>query len=367
MALGVLALIAVTTLLVVYSATRSHERSTKVAIADSSQTGVKGLRATSVSRWVDAGLLTEEQATAIEHFEKQRQLDSKSPSVPPAIEALAYVGGVLFAVGAGMLVSRIWDDLGDALHLGIIGVAAVGTGVVGAIVGEKESVTRRLRGILWALSSAGFGAFAGVFVFDVLNRTGKPVALATATTLAIASAIYWMLRDRPLQHVITFTAFVVAIAVGISWINSANPFLWIGLALWVIGALWAAAAWRRWVPPEMIGFAMGAILTLIGAGLTGNRFDWLAPLLGLATAIAWTTIGISTNEVLALAPGVIGIFVYLPWTLGQFFGESLGAPVIIMLSGALLLGIVAFLWRRRSHDAQIGDLWSGHFTSVTPH
>jgi hypothetical protein len=117
----------------------------------------------------------------------------------------------------------------------------------------------------------------------------------------------------------------------------------------------------------MIGFAMGAILTLIGAGLTGNRFDWLAPLLGLATAIAWTTIGISTNEVLALAPGVIGIFVYLPWTLGQFFGESLGAPVIIMLSGALLLGIVAFLWRRRSHDAQIGDLWSGHFTSVTPH
>ena len=364
-ALGLLLVLVVLIVLIAYATTssRGHES----AAADDRSKATGSFREVSLRRWVAAGLLTDDQALAIERFEAQRQRPRPTSRISPAIEALAYVGGALLTVGAGMLVSRFWDDMGEAGHLGIVGAAAAGTGVVGAIVGESEPVAKRLRGFLWALSAGGIGAFAGLFVFSVLDHTGEPVAFAAASAIALSSSGYWMLRDRPLQHTISFVAIVVTSGVGIAWIAGENPFLWIGLAFWMIGALWSAAAWKRWVPPEIIGFALGAILTLVGAGITGNRFDWLAPLLGLVTAIAWMTIGIGMNEVLALAPGVIGIFIYLPWTLGRFFGESLGAPVIVMLSGALLLGIVAMLWRRRSHGAQIGDLSGGHFSGIARH
>ena len=363
--LGLLLLVTILVVLVLYATSRSREPLAPPTRNSAIDTGM--FRNVDIENWVSVGLLTADQASAIEHYEVQRRTRLVPPRISPAIEALAYVGGTLLTVGAGMLISRYWNDMGDAAHLGIVGAAAAGTGVVGAIVGESEPVARRLRGFLWALSAGGIGAFVGLLTFSVLDRTGEPVAFATASAIAFSSAWYWMRRDRPLQHTITFIAFVVASGIGIALSTGGNPSAWIGLAFWMIGTLWAAAAWQRWVPPEIIGFALGAVLTLVGAGITGNRFDWLAPLLGLATAIAWTTIGIGMNEVLALALGVIGIFIFMPWTLGRFFGESLGAPVIVMLSGALLLGIVAMLWRRRSQGAQIGDLWGGHFSGITHH
>lgn len=365
MALGLLLILLLLIVLIVYATARSRGH-TRGATDDNSK-DTRTFHDVSIERWIEAGLLTNDQAIAIEQFEAARRTPSVPPRISPAIEALAYVGGTLLAVGVGMLIGRFWDDMTSAAHLGIVGAAAVGTGVMGLIVGESEPVAKRLRGFLWALSAVGIGAFAGLLVFDVFDRTGEPVAFTTAATTALCSAAYWKLRDRPLQHEVTFVGLVVATGVGIAWIVSTNPFAWIGLTFWIIGALWAIAAWQRLLPPEIIGFALGALLTLVGAGVTGIRFDSLASLLGLATAIAWTSIGISRNEVLALAPGVIGIFIYLPWTLGQFFGESLGAPIIVMLSGALLLGIVAMLWQRRSRSAHTDGLWGGHFTGVTHH
>ncbi len=356
LALVALILIAI---LVVYATSR--RRSGDIGEGDVTRSRDVPSRDSALRRWVAAGLLSNDQAMAIERFETMRLEAMPRPRVSPAIEGLAYVGGALLAVGAGMLTSRFWDSMGAAGHLCVVGIAATIAGVVGAMIGEAEPVARRLRGFLWMLCSIGAGAFAGLMLFDVFDRIGEPVALATAATTAVVSAALWLLRDRPLQHVVTFVALAVAIGVGIAWADPTNPSAWIGLALWSFGVLWAGAAWRGLIPPAVIGFPLGVVLTLIGSAIVGGRYDWLAPLLGLATAAAWTTIGIGANEVLALAPGVAGVFVFLPWTLGRFFGESLGAPVIVMLSGALLLGAVIVLWRRRSRGSRIGELWGGHF------
>ncbi|MFM9135137.1 MAG: hypothetical protein ACKOT0_06845 [bacterium] len=78
------------------------------------------------------------------------------------------------------------------------------------------------------------------------------------------------------------------------------------------------------VVPAEVGFTLGAALTLVAAAIAGGRFESLGPVLGLCTATAWVGIGIVADEGLALAPGVIGIFVFLPMTLGQLFGEAVG-------------------------------------------
>jgi uncharacterized membrane protein len=315
-----------------------------------------------LERWAEAGLITDEQVRAIREFESARRRSRPSSRVSPAIEALAYVGGVLLAVGAGMLVGQFWDRIGTGGHLGVVALAGLVTGVVGVVVGESDPAAWRLRGFLWMLSAVGVGAFAGLFVFEVLDASGEPVAFATATAAMGASAGYWQLRNRPLQHAITFVALAVAIGVGIAWVGTGNVAAWIGLALWCLGAAWAGLAWTRRVPPPVVGFALGAVLTLIASGIVGGRYESLAPVLGLVTAVVWVGVGVAADEGLALAPGVVGIFVFLPWTLGQLFGETLGAPAIVMLSGALLLGVVMLLLRRRRGDGgPVGGVLGGHF------
>ncbi len=321
------------------------------------------VRAAGLERWVAAGLISDDQARAIAAFEREQLEARPKPRVSPAVEALAYVGGVLLAVGAAMLVGQFWDRLATGGHLAVLGTPAVLTGVVGMIVGESDAMTWRLRGFLWALSAAAAAAAVGVFVYEVPDPGGQAVALSTAGVGAIASAAYWQLRDRPLQHVLTFIGFAVSIGVAVFWIGGAGTGAAIGFALWLFGAAWAALAWQRRVPPSLVGFPLGVALTLIASGITGGQIEWLAPLLGLATAAAWVGIGVATSEPLSMAPGVLGVFVFLPWTLGYYFGESLGAPAIAMLSGAVLLGVVVLLVRR-GRTGPTGTGWGRRFEPI---
>lgn len=323
------------------------------------------VRRGSLQRWVDAGLIGEDQAQAIAGFEQAQVSARRRSRVSPAIEALAYVGGVLLTVGAGMLVGQFWGRMGAGGRIGVVAVAAVVTGVVGGVVGETDPAAWRLRGFLWALSAVGAGAVAGLFVFEIVEKSGEPVALATAGVTAVLSGAYWRLRDRPLQHALVFVGLTVSIGVAIAWAGATNVWAFVGLALWLFGAAWAWLAWQRRIPPAIIGFPLGAVLTLVASGIVGGQVEWLAPVLGLLTAAAWVGVGVAGSEPFALAPGVVGVFVFLPWALGYFFGDTLGAPAIVMLSGVLLLGVVVLLVRRgRGRRGAAGGVWGGHFRPI---
>jgi hypothetical protein len=320
-------------------------------------------RAEGLQRWVEAGLIGEEQARTIEAFEDARRAARPTPRVSPTIEVLAYVGGILLAVGAGMLVGQYWNGIGVAGRIGILAAAAGVTGLVGAMIGERDAITWRLRGFLWALSTAGTVAAAGLFAHEVLGLDGEPVALMAAAAGTVEAACCWWLRDRPLQHMLTFVGLAVSIGVAIAWAGGEGGL--IGFALWVFGAAWAWLAWRQRVPPAVVGFPLGALLTLVACGFVSAQVEWLAPLLGLATAAAWIGIGVAENESLMLAPGVAGVFVFLPWTLGYYFGGTLGAPAVAMASGAALLVVVALLVRRRNRsDIARRDTHSRHFHRI---
>jgi hypothetical protein len=360
--LALLVVVVAVVFVVAYSSSRHRPSGDEARVAAPVEVRGAGLQ-----RWVAAGLIADDQARAITAFEQAQATARPKPRVSPAIEALAYVGGVLLAVGAAMLVGQSWDRLGTGGHLAVLGAAAVLTGVVGGVAGESDPVTWRLRGFLWALSSVAVSAAVGVFVFEVPDPGGQAVALSAAASGAIASAAYWQLRERPLQHVITFVGIAVSVGVAIFWIGGAGTNAAIGFALWLLGGLWAGLAWQRRIPPAMVGFPLGVAATLVASGIVTGQIEWLAPLLGLATASAWVGIGIATSEPLAMAPGVLGVFVYLPWTLGYFFGESLGAPAIAMLAGALLLAVVVLLVRRGRGHGPSGVAGWGRHLQPSPH
>jgi uncharacterized membrane protein len=358
--LGVAAVVVVV-FAVAYSSSRHRAHGDAIAAAPAT------VRIAGLERWVAAGLISDDQAHAIVDYEQAERAKRPKPRISPAIEALAYLGAVLLAVGAAMLVGQFWDRLGTGGHLGVLGIATVATGAVGVVVGESDPVTWRLRGFLWALSAAAFAAVAGLFTFEVLDMSGQPVALATAGCGAVVSGAYWQLRNRPLQHLLTFVGIAVSVGVTIFWIGGAGTDAAIGLTLWVLGALWAGLAWQHRVPPARVGFPLGVALTLVASAIVAGQVEWLAPLLGLATAAAWVGIGVAVNEPVAMAPGVLGVFVFLPWTLGYFFGESLGAPAIAMVSGAALLGVVMLLVRRGRGKGEAGGPGWGRRLRSTLH
>jgi hypothetical protein len=251
-----------------------------------------------------------------------------------------------------MLVGQYWDRLGVGGRIGILGAAAALTGVVGAVVGERDPVTWRLRGFLWTLSCAGTTAAAALFANEVLDLTSEPVVLVGAGFGTVEAACLWWLRDRPLQHLLTFVGGAVMLGVAIAWAGGDGAL--IGLALWLFGAAWAWLAWEQRIPPAIVGFPLGAVLALVACGFVNAQYEWLGPLLGLGTAAVWIVVGVVENETLALAPGVLGVFVFVPWTLGYYFGDSLGAPAVAMASGALLLAAVALLVRRERRDTDGG-------------
>ena len=85
--------------------------------------------ASGLARWVAAGLLTDTQAKAIIEYEQQSRAPQPAPVVTPIVEAIAYVGGVLLAVGSGMLIARFWESIGTAGHLVGGAIVAIVTGI----------------------------------------------------------------------------------------------------------------------------------------------------------------------------------------------------------------------------------------------
>jgi hypothetical protein len=93
-----------------------------------------------LDEWVDAGLITREQADRIEAYQSARRDRRPRVTLAPAlpassgrslvVEALGYLGGVIMLVGAGLLVGLYWAGIPVALRLVLIAVTA--TALIGA-------------------------------------------------------------------------------------------------------------------------------------------------------------------------------------------------------------------------------------------
>jgi hypothetical protein len=85
---------------------------------------------------------------------------------------------------------------------------------------------------------------------------------------------------------------------------------------------------------------------LVAAGVTGGSWEWLAPLSGLATAAGLLAGGTVVKEFLLTGIAVAGVFVYLPMSAAEYFGETIGVPIVLLTSGTLLIGLMVVLLHR---------------------
>jgi hypothetical protein len=287
---------------------------------------------------VAGGVLAREQADALLRLATPAApRPREGPRVSVTAEVLGYLGAVLAIIGGVMLVAQFWREMETWSRLALAGGLAAGLTLAGLLVhDETDPILWRLRGFLWLLASAAVALFAGLLGADVFDWAPEPVALFAGVWTTLHAGLLWRRQDRPGQHLACVGGLIAALAAAGAWTDGAAA---AGLAVLALGAAWTALGWRDQVPPRLLALVVGPILVLVGAGVTAGSWPDAAPVLGLVAALALVGLGSQLREFLLTATGVVGVFVYVPWTAGQFFADSVGVPIVILLTGALLLAV----------------------------
>ncbi|MEX2324476.1 MAG: hypothetical protein WD576_01885 [Nitriliruptoraceae bacterium] len=325
--------------------------------------------------WVDATLISGEQAAAISAHERNRSNDPASVTAaahtsdtagdgagvagqPPqrstmAAEAIGYVGAAL-AIGALlMLLSNMWVDL--LVWARLVVLAAMTAALAGAgmtLRRAPSAAMQRLASVLLTAAVAGVAWLASVVAIDLVGMTGAAVSLtAGAAALISAIVVYAMVTRALLQVAIAVAALVTALS-AISVPILSPSALWYGLLVGALGAAWLLLARGGWLHPVILADIIGAGLMLVGAQVASVDFAFDgqragAVSAGLVVAALLVLVAVRADALHFLILGALGLFVFVPQLVFELFGDVIGAPATLLLVGLLLVLLAVGLGRVR--------------------
>ena len=118
-----------------------------------------------------------------------------------------------------------------------------------------------------------------------------------------------------------------------------------GLTTWVLGVGLVYVATRGLVRAPLLVETLGSAAIVGGAALTGTQWAAFAPLFGIACGILATAFGMLPGQVLKSVLGSLLLLVNVPWVIGRFFPGEGRAPLLILVTGTVILGIAVLLTR----------------------
>ncbi len=294
-----------------------------------------------LSRWVEAGLITEDQAGRIRLHEQERTKPDERRT-PLIVEALGYIGGALAVIAVIILAQEFWADLELWGKLALLGMVSLGLLIAGWVLRDSElEAVRRLAGFLWLFAAVGTAFTVGILSADGFDAEPETATLVASLAAGLLAIVLWRIRTESLQQLAVFAA---AVAAGVSAVGTFSwPEELFGLVVWGAGTAWLFLTWGTVIRPEMTGYALGAAASLIGMQiLTGVAGGGWPALLGVVVAGALIAASVALRQIALLGIGAVGVFVFVPQVVFEYFGDSLGAPVALLISGAVLIaGAVA--------------------------
>jgi hypothetical protein len=322
-----------------------------------------------VTDWVSAGIITAEQAEAIQSFESAGPeprtaphtgaVHEREPStgitsrVPSVAEALGYLGGLLVGIGLALVVSRYWTDLTLAGRLALSGGVAAALLVAGVLVRvDGDPALFRLQSVLWLVSAAATGLAAGVFAYDGLDtRSAEAVALTVALAVVVHSGALWRGGHHPVQEFTFFAAIPVAIGASMILLTGVTP---AGVAVWLVAAAILAIGLRTRITAPHLPVFVGTIGVLVGAAMTSDASESASMTFGLVTTAGLLALvcipGIVEEwvvQVMIAVPAVIAAVQLTPNEIVYFHRkDAVITGLVVWLVGAALLVAGTRQWVR---------------------
>jgi predicted membrane protein DUF2157 len=307
---------------------------------------------TMVEHWVETGVVTAEQAARMradlsgvaESLNDVRKAGRGSSLVT---EAIGYLGGVIVLVASGLVTGWFWSDMTTLTKLSLAGGMTAVLLLAGATISPRLGAAPRdrLRSALWLLASLALAGFLGLLGNEWFGWQDDKLGCFIAVGTAAVSAALWYVHRKLFQHAATFIPVVIATGTG-TWLLTHSD-TWPAVAVWAVGAMWAASARTGVLGQREEGLIFGAAATVIATMTVVDR-NW-GTALALVTVSALVVIAVALRDLLLLAVGAVGVLLVLPPIMGRLFPGMLSAALALMAVGLLLVG-VAMLTARRRHD-----------------
>lgn len=264
-------------------------------------------------------------------------------------EAIGYVGTILVLAGTSTAVGQRWKDIPNGGRLAILAgvtVAFLGIGVLAR--SAQRAPLRRLTGVTWAVSVAGFAGSAGV-LNEIGDTSSHTAFLTIATPSAAYAAVLWSMHRHAIQHAVMFAGVLIGTASVIADLVDRVESWMIAVPIWAIALAWAAAGWWRRIEPWFIAVPLGLLVALIapaGIETSGARFG-----LGLFTAAAVMSASVASDFVPGLAMAAVALLGYLIGSVTYYFGDTLGIPITLTIAGlaVLVLAAAGTRWNSTRH------------------
>jgi len=269
---------------------------------------------------------------------------------------LYFIGGGVVLMGIVALIAQIWDDVGSVMHV----VVTLGPGIAAFTVGVLLS----RRQWLGAAGPAFFLIAALVLPVGMavtLDEAGLQVdhlEWQSLISLVLAGAFlsaYLLFRSNSLLvYTIGFATWAFFAITG--WIAGPNPVfgeveffeyraLAVGLTYLALAYAFANTS-RRALSDILYGLGtlafLGSALALGGWRPSQNVF-WELVFPGLVFAVLYASVHLKNKALLGL--GSIFLASYLVKITSEYFSDSLGWPLALVISGLLLMGVGYFTLR----------------------
>lgn len=292
-----------------------------------------------LDRWTAEGLLTPEQAVAIRSREREEPAAEGRSAL--AAEAIGYLGAALALVAAGLVAGRYWDRIELWGRLTLLVTIAVVTFLAGWWVRERSgAAVGRLVSLLWFATAASTTAAAVLAGDELLGLEESRLALFAGGALTLVAAMLYLRRPRPLQQVALLAGVITVSQALLTLPLAAIDPLYHGLALWATGIAWALLGHGGWLVPRTAALVLGGVVTIVGLQV-GSVGDLPGEGLGLAlaTTAAVGVASVAARDLRLLGLAVAGTFLFVPRAVFHYFGDSLGAPFALFLTGVVLIGV----------------------------
>ncbi len=295
--------------------------------------------------WVDAGLVSSQQASAIAELERTtterqktgRGADAAGPGLSPLAEAASYLGILLVVVSGAFVVQRFWDDLHGwgRLSVGLV-VTGAGFGAAAATARLGDAGSQRLSSFLQLCGTGGVALTAGVIAVALGSHDPGVTAVVVGPSVLAVSFALWRNGDRPLPFLAATAGLVVTLA-------GLHDVLHLGLTptevaavIWVTCiAVAVISALRLLHPalPALLVSEMGAI----GASLAiANAHHALGIFLGLATGVGGVAAGLSLRHTSMVVVGVLGSLIFLIRMLALYI-RGMGSALTVLAIGVVIV------------------------------
>lgn len=284
------------------------------------------------------------------------------PGVAAAGAAAATVTGAVLWAGRARPLQHLVTTAGVVVTAGTLVNLVAPVRVVGLSVWAVSAAVFTLGALrrgglpLVELLVGSVGAVAGAIMVAVggadvdAAAAGLGWLLATLTAVGLLAVVF---HPRVLTHPADIAVVAVVGGVGLAQVlpstigyYAAGAALPTAAVLWSAGAgllLLAALAPVRAAP---VVESAGAVTVLVACAVSAAATPSVATVAGLATSVALVGLALLPHRVLLSLFGAAGLLAYVPWTIVHWFPGEGRAPLLILVSGLLLIAVAALLARQ---------------------